>query len=62
MPPQRACLWTNRSSRGSQAQEAGVLWKRCVGKDCSAGDRDREWVPGSHSHENKGEQRAWMQR
>lgn len=63
MPTQRACLWTNRSSRGSQAQEVSVLWERCVGKeDCSAGDWERERVPGSHSHANKGEQWAWMQR
>lgn len=59
MLTQCACLWTNRPSHGSQAEEVGVLWKRCVGKeDYSSGDWERERVPGSHSHTNKGEQGA----
>lgn len=59
MLTQCTCLWTNHPSSGSQVQEVGVLWERCVGKeDYSSGEREGEWVSGSHSHMNKGEQGA----
>lgn len=50
----RTCLWTNHPSCGSQAQEVGELWERCVGKEVhSSRDWEKQWVPGSHSHTNK---------
>lgn len=56
---QCSCLWSNRSSYGSQVQEVGVLWEVCVRKeDYGMGDWEKEWMPGSHSHVNKGEQGA----
>lgn len=59
MLTQCSCLWSNRSSCGSQAQEVGVLWEVCVRKeDYGTGDWEKDWVPSSHSHVNKGEQRA----